>query len=176
MDAYSAYVFIANSNDDGVVVPEADELECLQSPGSATMELCIRKALKEFEQCSIYDPASSQLAAFLKEIDLGVPETYNELKKDKTKFTEWAKSHCILKKPIEAYRITTVDHSVTCIDRMFGFKSDTPPDDELEFFTVEGIKQTIARKITMVIQAGKSSVICTGSVDHDGEIIHVEFQ
>lgn len=176
MDAYSAYVFVANNNDDGVVIPEADELECLQAPGSATMELCIRKALKEFEQCSIYDPASSQLAAFLKEIDLGIPETYNELKKNKAGFAEWAKTHCVLKKPVEAYRITTVDHTVTNIDRMFGFRSDTPPDDELEFFTVEGIKQSIARKITMVIQTGKSSVTCTGSVSHDSDIIHVEFQ
>lgn len=176
IDAYSAYVFVANSNDDGVVIPETDDLECLQAPGSATMELNIRKALKEFEQCSIYDPASLQLSGFLKELDLGIPETFAELKKDKAKFADWAKSHCLLKKPAEIYRVTTLDYSADDITHAFGYKSDTAPDGELEFFTIEGIRKSIARKITMVIQDGKSSVTATGSVDREGDIIHVEFQ
>lgn len=176
MDAYSAYVMIANNNDDGVVIPEADELECLQTSGSATMELSIGKALREFEQCSIYDPASSQMSAFLKEIELDVPETYAELKKNKAKFTEWAKSHCILKKPNEVYRITAVDHGANDITQMFGYRSDTPPDDELEFFTIEGVKQSNARKITMVVQEGKSFTTANGSIDRNDGVIRVEFQ
>lgn len=176
IDAYSAYVFVANSNDDGVVIPETDDLECLQAPGSATMELNIRKALKEFEQCSVYDPSSIQLSGYLKEIDLGIPETFAELKKNKTKFAAWTKSHCLLKKPAEIYRITTLDYSADDITHAFGYKSDTAPDGELEFFTIEGIRKSIARKVTMVIQDGKSSVTAVGSIDRENDIIHVEFQ
>ena len=177
LDIYNAYVKVANSSPEAnAIIPDADELECLQMPGSASAEKYINMALSEFEQYSIYDPASSQVAAWLKEIDIMADMPYAELKKNKEAYNRWAKSHCIIKKPMELYRYSTVDHETTDVSQKFGYTNTTPPDDALEFFTMEAISKEPARVVTMVTKDGKSFVASVGTIDRSNGTVHVEFE
>lgn len=177
LDVYNSYVRVANSSsDNNAVIPDTDELECLQTPGTASAEKYISMALSEFEQYSIYDPAAIQVSGWLKEIDIMADMTYAELKKHKAEFSKWAKSHCIIKKPVELYRYSAADHETTNIEESFGYINDTPPEDALEFFTVEAISREAVRVVKMVVQEGKSFVSSTGVLDRSNGTIHIEFE
>ena len=174
---YNAYASVANSsNDSNCIVPDADQLECLQSPGTAAAEKYISMALSEFEQYSIYDPSSSQVAAWLKDVDILADASFTDLKKNKDAFTKWAKSHCIIKKPIELYRFSAVDHETTDVTQHFGYTNSTPPDDALEFFTIEALNRDPARVVTMITKDGKSFITNKGTIDRSNGTIHVEFE
>lgn len=147
--------------------PEVGNLECLESPDSDCAK-CTLAAFEELCKFQVYDPASSQLTSLLKDGDTLTDMTYTELKKDKEKFAEWSKSHCVLVYPMVLYRITAIDPGMTNLDIAIGYSDTTPAGDDLEFFTMNAIKESDCRKSVMLIQDGKKSITLNGVIINDG--------
>ena len=154
-------------------VPTADSLEDLQVVNSSQMEDYILKAFSAFRNTSVYDPGSSQLAAFLKDVDTLTDKTYAELKKNKSEFTAWAKSHCVIKHATTMYRLTSFG-SVSDSTKQFGYTDELPPDDDLEFFTMEVIHKYNPTFVTMDVMEKNFAMTFEGFTEINGHT-QVEF-
>lgn len=148
--------------------PIADSLEELQAISSPKMEDYILRAFSLFKNTSVYDPGSSQLTALMKETDTMTDKTYAELKKNKSEFAAWAKSHCVIKHPAMMYRFHSGD--IPMEDR-FGYTDETLPDDCLEFFTMEAVKKYSPIMIRMVVANAHSARVFEGQVNQNGHIV-----
>lgn len=144
VDAYNKYVTTVGAD----VLPKVAGLNDLVNPSCTQMDRYIRKALQLFYETCVYDPASSQLASFLKDVDTLTDKSYSDLKKHKDEFQKWAKSHCVIKHPAELFRLTTLKAGYSETDD-FTFDESTNPDDDIEFLTMDAVREFSADQVVM---------------------------